>query len=29
MKNFNIKGLTPQSVGGVFILFLALVNAIL
>lgn len=29
MKNFNIKGLTPQSVGGVFILFLALVNVIL
>ena len=29
MKNFNIKGLTPQSVGGVFILFLALVNDIL
>ena len=29
MKNFNIKGLTPQSVGGVFILLLALVNAIL
>ena len=29
MKNFNIKGLTPQSVGVVFILLLALVNAIL
>ena len=29
MGNFNIKGLTPKSVGGVLILLLALINAIL